>query len=197
MAGIIIPHIISSTDGHEHNTDLVSYDLMKNRIVYLNGEINAQTALSTITQLRYLDNKAEKDIYLVINSPGGSVSDGLAVYDSMQGIGSDVVTVGTGIAASMGSFLLAAGTPGKRYATLNTEIMIHQPLGGVQGQATDISLVADHIQKVKDKLAGILAEKCGKEKRIILSDMERDHWMSSGESKAYGLIDFVGFPEII
>ena len=126
-----LPHVITSTDGNEHNTDLISYDMIKNRVIYLNGAVNGESALSVITQLRYLAAKSDKDIYLVINSPGGAVSDGLAIYDVMNEIPCAVVTVATGMAASMGSFLLAAGSPGKRYATPSTEIMIHQPLGGV------------------------------------------------------------------
>ena len=158
-----LPHVITSTDGNEHNTDLISYDMVKNRVIYLNGEINGERALSMITQLRYLATKSDRDIYFYINSPGGAVSDGLAIYDVMNEIPCDIVTVAIGMAASMGALLLAAGTPGKRYATPSTEIMIHQPLGGVQGQATDISLVADHIQKIKTKLASIMAEKCKKD----------------------------------
>lgn len=192
-----LPHIITSTDGNDHNTDLISYDLVKNRIIYLTGEVNSESALSVITQLRYLAARSDKDIYMFINSPGGSVSDGLAIYDVMNEINCDVATVGTGMAASMGSFLLAAGTQGKRYVTPSTEIMIHQPLGGVQGQATDISLVADHIQKIKLKLASIIAEKCGKEPEKVINDMERDHWMSTEQAKEYGIVDHVGFPEII
>ena len=184
-----LPHVITSTDGNEHNTDLISYDMIKNRVIYLNGEINGESALSVITQLRYLAAKSDKDIYLFINSPGGAVSDGLAIYDVMNEIPCEVVTVATGMAASMGSFLLAAGAPGKRYATPSTEIMIHQPLGGVQGQATDISLVAE--------LASIMAEKCKKTLKSITNDMERDHWMTANQAKEYGLVDCVGFPEIV
>lgn len=192
-----LPHVITSTDGNEHNTDLISYDMTKNRVIYLNGEVNGESALSVITQLRYLATKSDKDIYLFINSPGGAVSDGLAIYDVINNIPCDVVTVATGMAASMGSFLLAAGTPGKRFATPSTEIMIHQPLGGVQGQATDISLVADHIQKIKNKLASIMAEKCKKNLEEVINDMERDHWMTADQAKNYGLVDCVGFPELV
>lgn len=192
-----LPHIITSTDGNEHNTDLISYDMSKNRVIYLNGEVNGESSLSIITQLRYLAAKSDKDIYLFINSPGGAVSDGLAIYDVMNEISCDVVTVATGMAASMGSFLLAAGAPGKRFVTPSTEIMIHQPLGGVQGQATDISLVADHIQKIKTKLATIMAEKCKKNLDDVVNDMERDHWMTAEQAKNYGLVDFVGFPELV
>lgn len=194
MSSLFLPHVIATTDGNDHSTDLISYDLVKNRVIYLNGEVNQEVAESIISQLRYLDKKSNRDIYLVINSPGGSVSDGLAIYDMMNAIKSDVVTVGTGMAASMGAFLLASGTKGKRYATSSTEIMIHQPLGGVQGQATDISLVAEHIQKVKGKLADMMAENCDKSVDVVLADMERDYWMSSIDAKEYGLIDEIGFP---
>lgn len=192
-----LPHIITSTDGNEHSTDLISYDMIKNRVIYLNGEVNGESALAIITQLRYLASKSDKDIYLFINSPGGAVSDGLAIYDVMNEISCEVVTVATGMAASMGAFLLAVGAYGKRYITPSTEVMIHQPLGGVQGQATDISLVANHIQKIKTKLASIMAEKCKKNIKTITNDMERDHWMTANQAKEYGLVDCVGFPEII
>ena len=198
MGGLVIPHIITTTDGKEHNSDLLSYDFSKHRIIYLNGEIKEDTALAITTQLRYLDGKSTKDIYLFINSPGGTVSDGMVIYDYMKhNVQSDVVTIATGMTASMGSFLLAAGTPGKRYATPSAEIMIHQPLGGVQGQATDISLVAEHIQKIKIRLSTILADECEQKIDDIMKDMERDFWMTSEEALNYGLVDIVGYPEIV
>ena len=138
-----LPQIVTTTDGKEHSTDLLSHDLMKKRTVHLEGEVNGENAVSIITQLRYLASKSSRDIYLVINSPGGAVHHGLAIYDVMNEVNCDIYTIGIGQACSMGAFLLAAGTPGKRYATPNSEVMIHQPLGGVQGQATDISLVAN------------------------------------------------------
>ena len=193
---IFLPHVMTSMDGYEYSTELISYDLIRNRVIYLNGEVNAESALSVITQLRYLAAKSDRDIFMYINSPGGSVSDGLAIYDMMNQISCDVTTVATGMAASMAAFLTAAGTPGKRYATPNVEIMIHQPLGGVQGQATDISLVADHIQTVKRTLGTILADKCKKSTDTVVSDMERDRWMSAAQAKDYGLVDHVGFPEL-
>lgn len=171
--------------------------MIKNRIIYCNGEVNGDNAISIITQLRYLATKSDKDIYMFINSPGGSVSDGLAIYDVMNEIPCDVVTIANGMAASMGSFILAAGAKGKRYVTPSAEVMIHQPLGGVQGQATDISLVADHIQKIKTKLATIMAKNCGKELSKVTNDMERDYWMSGHQAKEYGIADHVGFPEIV
>ena len=191
---IFLPHIITVTDGYEYNTELVSYDMIKNRIIYLNGEVNSESALSVITQLRYLAAKSDRDIFMYINSPGGSVSDGLAIYDMINQISCDVVTIATGVAASMGAFLVAAGTPGKRFATPSVEIMIHQPLGGVQGQATDISLVAEHIQRLKRRLGTILADKCKKSSDSVIADMERDCWI---QAKNYGLIDHIGFPELI
>ena len=194
---IFLQHIITVTDGYEYNTELVSYDMIKNRIIYLNGEVNSESALSVITQLRYLAAKSDRDIFMYINSPGGSVSDGLAIYDMINQISCDVVTIATGVAASMGAFLVAAGTPGKRFATPSVEIMIHQPLGGVQGQATDISLVAEHIQRLKRRLGTILADKCKKSSDSVIADMERDCWMSAIQAKNYGLIDHIGFPELI
>lgn len=194
---MFLPHIVTVTDGYEYNTELVSYDMIKNRIIYLNGEVNSESALSVITQLRYLAAKSDRDIFMCINSPGGSVSDGLAIYDMINQISCDVVTIATGVAASMGAFLVAAGTPGKRFATPSVEIMIHQPLGGVQGQASDISLVADHIQRLKKTLGTILADKCKKASDSVIADMERDCWMSAIQAKNYGLIDHIGFPELI
>lgn len=141
-----LPHIITSTDGNDHSTDLISCDMIKNHIINLNGEVNEESAISIIIQLRYLATKSDMDIYMFINRPGGTVSDELAIYDVMNEIPCHVVTVATGMAASMGLFLLVAGTHGKRYVTPSAEIMIYQALGGVQGQATNLSLVADHIQ---------------------------------------------------
>lgn len=191
---MILPRIITSTDGKDNSTELISYNLIKNRTIFLYGEINSEAAVSIVTQLVYLDAKSNADIYLVINSPGGSVSDGLSIYDCIKALRSDVCTIATGMAASMGSFLLAAGAKGKRYATPTSEIMIHQPLGGVEGQATDISLVAEHITGVKCKLASILADECGKDVNDIMADMERDYWLSSERAKDYGLVDEVGYP---
>ena len=190
MREIFIPQIITITDGHEHGVDLESYQFTKERKVKLIGEINAGTARSIVSQLDYLDGKGDDDIHLIINSPGGTVSDGMMIYDAIKhGIHCDVRTVATGMAASMGAFLLAAGTKGKRFAMPNAEVMIHQPLGGVQGQATDISRAADHIQNVKNRLASILAAECGKKVEDVLHDMERDHWLTSAEALKYGIID--------
>lgn len=192
-----VPQIITSTNGSEHASDLISNDMVKNRVIYLNGEVNPESALSIITQIRYLASKSDEDIYLVINSPGGSVSDGLAIYDMMNSVKCDIVTVATGMAASMGSFLLATGADGKRYVTPSAEVMIHQPLGGVKGQATDISLVAEHIQNIKHMLANILSAKCHKKVEKMIDDMERDHWMNAEQAVAYGLADHIGIPELM
>lgn len=194
MNEVLFPGIVTNINGHDQSTNLISYDFEKNRIIYISGEINDFTAVSVVSQLRYLDSKSDDDIIVFINSPGGSVTSGMAIYDCIRNVHCDVVTVATGMAASMGAFLLAAGTKGKRYATPSAEIMIHQPLGGVRGQATDISLVANHIQYLKKKLAGILAEECGKTLKKLMHDTERDNWMSSKVAKEYGLIDHVGYP---
>lgn len=197
MNEVLFPNIVANINGLDQSTNILNYDLEKNRIIYSIGEINDLMAISVIAQMRYLDVKSDEDIIFIINSAGGSVTSGMAIYDCMKhGIHCDVTTVATGMAASMGAFLLAAGTKGKRYATNNAEIMIHQPMGGVQGQATDISLVASHIQNAKKKLAGILAEECGKTQKILMHDTERDNWMSSSEAKEYGLIDRVGYPNM-
>jgi ATP-dependent Clp protease protease subunit len=183
-------------DGHDHQTDLVSYDLLKRRTIYITGEITSVLALSVISQLRYLAAKSKSDIKIFINSPGGNVSDGLAIYDLIKhGINCDVVTIATGLTGSMAVILLVAGSVGKRYATLNSEIMIHQPLGSAQGQATDILLVAEHIQNVKKRLAHILAEACNKPLEQMMIDIDRDLWMNSQQAKDFGLIDHIGYPK--
>lgn len=196
MSDIYVPQIITVTEGKEHNIDLLSYEFTKERKIHLTGEINSQRAQMIVSQMSYLDSRSEDEIKLIINSPGGSVSDGMMIYDAIKsGVHCDVVTFASGLAASMGAFILAAGTKGKRFATENTEIMIHQPLGGVHGQATDISLVAEHIQQVKKKLATQLASNCEKCIEEVMHDMERDCWMSSREALNYGIIDHIGFPE--
>ena len=192
-----MPNIITNTNGKEHSTDIFSNDFSKHRIIYLSGEVNVDSSLAVCSQIRYLASKSDDDIYLIINSPGGSVSDGLAIYDAMKGAGCDVVTVATGVAASMGAFLFSSGTKLKRFVTPSAEIMLHQPLGGVQGQATDISLVADHIQRVKHKLSVIIAENCGKSVDEVLSGLERDMWLTPQEAVDYGVADIVGFPDVV
>lgn len=195
MGELLFPSIVTNIDGHEQTTNLISYDLTKNRTVYIIGEIDDFMATSVLSQFRYLTAKSGEDVTVVINSPGGSVTAGMAILDGMKGYRCDFLTFATGVAASMGALLLAAGTKGKRYASPSTELMIHQPLGGVQGQATDISLVAEHIQTVKRRLADKLADFCQKECDELMRDMERDYWLTADEAKAYGLIDCIGYPE--
>ena len=195
MSEIIFPTAPANMDGHDHVTNLVSWDLTVNRAIHLVGEVNDLMAENIITQLRYLASRSDDDITIYINSPGGSVSAGLAIHDVMKyGIRCDVRTVAWGIAASMGALLLAAGTKGKRYAAPNAEIMIHQPLSGVQGSASDIGLACEHIQHVKKRLNGILAEACGRTEAEVAHDTDRDNWMTAKEGRQYGLVDHVGLP---
>ena len=184
-----VPYVIEQTSRGERSYDIYSR-LLNDRIIFLGEEVTDVSANLIVAQLLFLESEDPgKDIHMYINSPGGSVSAGLAIYDTMQYIKCDVSTICIGMAASMGAFLLAAGTKGKRYAMPNAEVMIHQPLGGVQGQATDISRAADHIQNVKNRLASILAAECGKKVEDVLHDMERDHWLTSAEALKYGIID--------
>ena len=165
---------------------------MKERIIFLGEEVTDASASVGIAQLLFLEGEdPEKDIHLYINSPGGSVTAGMAIYDTMQYIKCDVSTICIGMAASMGAFLLAGGAKGKRMALPNAEIMIHQPLGGAQGQATEIEIAAKHILKTKEKLNRILAENCGKDYEEVAADTERDNWKTAEEAVAYGLIDSV------
>ena len=191
MSEVLFPSIITNINGHDQSTNLISYDFEKNRIIYINGEINDFTTVSVLSQLRYLDSKSDDDIIIFINSPGGSVTSGMAIYDCIRSLRCDVVTIATGMAASMGAFLLASGTKGKRYATPNAEIMIHQPLGGFQGQATDIKIHADRIIKIKSDLNRILAENTGKPLEVIERDTERDNFMTAAQAMEYGIIDKV------
>ena len=163
--------------------------LLKDRIIIINGEINNDAANSVIAQLLFLDSLSNDDISLYINSPGGSVTDGMAIYDTMNFISSNVSTIGMGMCASMGAFLLSSGEKGKRYALPNTEIMIHQPLGGAQGQATEIKIAAEHILKTKDKLNKLLSLNTGKEISVIEKDTDRDNFLTSNEALDYGIID--------
>ncbi len=188
---MLVPMVVDQTANGERSYDIYSR-LLEDRIVFLNGEVNAQSANLVVAQLIYLEAKdPNKDISLYINSPGGSVTDGFAIYDTMQYIKCDVSTICVGMAASMGAFLLSAGAKGKRYALANSEIMIHQPLGGAQGQATDIQIQAEHILRLKKRLTKILAENCGKSQEQVMADCERDHYMSANEAKEYGLVDQV------
>ena len=187
----LVPYVVEQTGRGERSYDIFSR-LLNDRIILLNEEVNSASAGVIVAQLLYLEGQdASKDISLYINSPGGSVTDGLAIYDTMQYIKCDVSTICLGMAASMGAFLLAAGTKGKRYALPNAEIMIHQPSGGAKGQATDISIHANHILRTKERLNKILSEKTGQSFETIAKDTERDNFMSAEEAQAYGLIDRV------
>lgn len=187
----LIPYVVEQTSRGERSYDIYSR-LLKDRIIFLGEDVNEVTASSIVAQLLFLEAEDPgKDIHLYINSPGGSVTAGMAIYDTMNFIKCDVSTICLGMAASMGAFLLAGGTKGKRLALPNAEIMIHQPSGGAQGQATDIKIVADRIIETKRKLNTILAENTGKPLEVIEVDTERDHYMSAEEAKAYGIIDSV------
>ena len=187
----LVPYVIEQTSRGERNYDIYSR-LLKDRIIFLGEEVNETTASLTVAQLLFLESEDPgKDIQLYINSPGGMVTAGLAIYDTMQYIKCDVSTICIGLAASMGAFLLSGGTKGKRMALPNSEIMIHQPSGGEQGQATEIKIVAEQILKSKRKLNEILAANTGKPLEQIEIDTERDNYMSAEEAKAYGLIDNV------
>ncbi len=187
----LVPYVVEQTSRGERSYDIYSR-LLKDRIIFLGEEVNETTAGLVIAQLLFLESEDPgKDIHLYINSPGGVVTAGLAIYDTMNYIKCDVETICIGLAASMGAFLLAGGTKGKRFALPNAEIMIHQPSGGAKGQATDIQIAADNILKTKKQLNTILAENTGKPYDIIAADTERDNYMSAMEAKEYGLIDGV------
>ncbi|MCL2570736.1 MAG: ATP-dependent Clp endopeptidase proteolytic subunit ClpP [Firmicutes bacterium] len=188
---MLIPMVIDQVGNGERSYDIYSR-LLEDRVVFLNGEVNSQSANLVIAQLIFLEAKdPTKDINLYINSPGGSVTDGLAIYDTMNYIKCDVSTICVGMAASMGAFLLSSGAKGKRYALPNSEVMIHQPLGGARGQATDIAIQAEHILKLKKKLSEILAENTGQPVDKVTADCERDYYMSAKEAQKYGIIDKV------
>lgn len=187
----LVPYVIEQTSRGERSYDIFSR-LLNDRIVMLNGPVDDASASLIVAQMLYLESQdPDKDINFYINSPGGSVSAGLAIYDTMQYIKCDVSTVCIGMAASMGAFLLAGGAKGKRFALPNAEVMIHQPLGGTQGQATEIEIAARHILKTKEKMNRMLAENCGKPYETVCADTERDNWLSAEEAKEYGLIDMV------
>lgn len=186
-----IPYVIEKDARSERTYDLYSR-LLEDRIIFLSGEVNSQSANSVVAQLLYLETKdPSKDISLYINSPGGSVTDGMAIYDTMNYIKCDVSTICVGFAASMGAFLLSSGAKGKRYALPNSEIMIHQPSGGVSGQASEIAIVAEHILKTRAKMNRILAENTGKALSQIERDVDRDYYMDANEAMNYGIIDKV------
>ncbi len=186
-----VPYVVEQTNRGERSYDIFSR-LLNDRIIILNEEVNSASAGVVVAQLLYLEGQdPSKDISLYINSPGGSVTDGMAIYDTMQYIKCDVSTICMGMAASMGAFLLAAGTPGKRYSLPNSDIMIHQPSGGAQGQATDIEIHANHILHTKKKLNEILAKNTGKPLEVIARDTERDNFMTAQQALEYGIIDKV------
>lgn len=185
----LVPIVVEQTNRGERSYDIYSR-LLKDRIVFLGDEVNDLTASLVVAQLLFLEAEdPEKDINLYINSPGGSITAGMAIYDTMQYIKPDISTICIGMAASMGAFLLAAGTKGKRFALPNSEIMIHQPLGGARGQATDVIIHAERLIRTKKTLNKILSERTGQPLEKIEKDVERDHFMSAEEAKAYGIID--------
>ena len=185
---MLIPTIIEKTNNSERAYDIYSR-LLKDRIIILTGEIDDNSANIVVAQLLYLDSINHDDINLYINSPGGSITSGMAIYDTMNFIKSEVSTICIGMAASMGAFLLSSGKKGKRYCLPNSEVMIHQPLGGASGQATEIKIAAEHILKIKDKLNKILASNTNKDIKTIELDTERDNYLSAQEALEYGLID--------
>ena len=184
----LIPSIVEKTKYGERTYDIYSR-LLKDRIIFLSGEINDDVANSIIGQLLFLDSKSSDDINIYINSPGGSITSGMAIYDTINLIKSDVATICVGMAASMASLILASGTKGKRAILPNSEVMIHQPLGGVSGQATEIKIVADRILYLRNKLNKILAEKTKQDLKTIEKDTERDHYLSAKEALDYGIVD--------
>lgn len=186
---MLIPMVIDQKGNGERSYDIYSR-LLEDRIIFLNGEINDAVANTVIAEMIYLEGKnPDKDIFLYINSPGGSVSAGMAIYDTMNYIKCDVSTICVGLAASMGAFLLSSGAKGKRFALPNSEVMIHQPLGGAQGQASDIAIQARHIQQTKEKLNKILSQNTGNSLKTIEKDTDRDNYMTAEQAKEYGLID--------
>lgn len=185
----LVPYVVEQTNRGERSYDIFSR-LLNDRIIVLSDEVNDATASIVIAQLLFLEGQdPEKDISFYINSPGGSVTAGLAIYDTMQYIKCDVSTICMGMAASMGAFLFSSGAKGKRYILPNAEVMIHQPLGGAQGQATEILIAADHIKRTKERLNKILADNTGKSVEEIFADTERDNWLTAEEAVAYGLAD--------
>ena len=187
----LVPMVVEQTSRGERSYDIYSR-LLNDRIIFLADEVNDVTASLVVAQLLYLEAQdPDKDVYLYINSPGGSITAGMAIYDTMNYIKCDVSTICVGMAASMGAFLLSSGAKGKRFALPNAEVMIHQPLGGMQGQATDIKIHADRIIKIKEKLNKLLSEQTGKPLDVIEKDTERDNFMTADEAQAYGLVDKV------
>lgn len=188
---MLIPYVVDQTNSGERSYDIYSR-LLEDRIVFISGEIDDASANTIVAQLIYLEAKnPEKDICVYINSPGGSVTAGMAIYDTMKYVKCDVSTICIGLAASMGAFLLAAGTKGKRFCLPNSEVMIHQPLGGAQGQASDIEITANHIMKTKKKMIEMLSKNTGQTIKKVEKDVDRDFFMSADEAVAYGLVDKV------
>lgn len=188
-SNVLIPMVIDQTTRGERSYDIYSR-LLEDRIIFISGEINDDTANTIVAELIYLEGKdPKKDISVYINSPGGVITSGMAIYDTMKYIKCDVSTICVGLAASMASFLLAGGTKGKRYILPNGEVMIHQPLGGAQGQATDIIINAKHIEKTKQNMAKLFAENVGQPLEKVQADMERDHFMDANEALSYGIVD--------
>ncbi len=187
----LVPTVVEKTSLGERAYDIFSR-IMKDRIIFLDGEVNDLSASIIKAQLLFLESEnPDADIWLYINSPGGSVSAGLGIYDTMNFIKPDVGTICTGMAASMGAFLLCSGAKGKRFCLPNSEVMIHQPLGGAQGQASDIMIAADHIKRTRDRLNGIIAKNTGKDIAQVAVDTDRDHWLTAEEAVEYGLVDAV------
>lgn len=186
---MLVPVVVETTNRGERSYDIFSR-ILKDRIIFLEGEVNDASAALVKAQILFLESEdPEKDIWLYINSPGGSVSAGLGIYDVMNFVKPDVGTICTGLAASMGAFLLSSGAKGKRFCLPSAEVMIHQPLGGAQGQATDMEIACRHMMKTKKRLTTIMAGNCGKPYDDIAADMERDFWMDAEEALAYGIID--------
>ena len=188
---MLVPYVVDQTSTGERSYDIYSR-LLEDRIIFISGEIDDASANTVVAELIYLEAKnPDKDICIYINSPGGSVTAGMAIYDTMKYIKCDVSTICVGLAASMGAFLLAAGTKGKRYCLTNSEVMIHQPLGGAKGQASDIEITAKHIIKTKEKMIKMLAENTNQPIEKVARDVDRDYYMTADEAVAYGLVDKV------
>ena len=188
---MLVPYVVDQTSTGERSYDIYSR-LLEDRIIFISGEIDDASANTVVAELIYLEAKnPDKDICIYINSPGGSVTAGMAIYDTMKYIKCDVSTICVGLAASMGAFLLAAGTKGKRYCLTNSEVMIHQPLGGAKGQASDIEITAKHIINTKEKMIKMLAENTSQPEEKVASDVDRDYYMTAEEAVAYGLVDKV------
>lgn len=189
IKNMVVPTAIQETANGQRGLDIYSH-MLENRIIMLDGEINDNMASIIVAELLYLESKdPDADVYIYINSPGGSVTAGLSIIDTMNMIKPDVVTIGMGMSASMGSMILSQGAKGKRFITVNGEVMIHQPMGGAQGQATDILISAAHIAKTRERLTKMLADACSKDYDEVFQDMERDRWLDSEEAVAYGIVD--------